>query len=81
MDFSTLLGILSGIGMIILAIITKNSLLVFFDLPSLLIVLGGTTASTLTSFSFQNMLWALRDIYETFMSHNVKIPPGTDVVY
>ncbi len=73
MDFSTLIGILAGMGMIALAIITRNSLSVFYDPASLLIVVGGTLASALMSFSFKSMFWTFRDILSTFSSHNVDL--------
>ncbi|MBN2011850.1 MotA/TolQ/ExbB proton channel family protein [candidate division KSB1 bacterium] len=73
MDFSTILGILSGMGMIVMAIISKNSIMVFYDTSSLLIVCGGTFASALMSFSFKSMMWTFRDIFKTFMSHKIDL--------
>ena len=70
-DFSTILGIVSGIGLIVFAIIRKNSILVFYDFSSILIVFGGTLASTLMSFSFKSMLWTLQDVLKTFSSHRI----------
>lgn len=55
-DFSTLLGILVGFILISLAIGMSGSGKSFLDLPSVLIVLGGTLAVTLASFNFREFL-------------------------
>ena len=73
MDFSTIIGILSGIAMIVLAIIRKNTLMVFFDFSSLLIVCGGTFASTLMCFSFRSILWMFKDAIKTFTIHKIDL--------
>lgn len=55
-DFSTVLGILSAFGLIGLAIAASGTGRSFIDVPSILIVLGGTMGVTLASFSFQEFL-------------------------
>lgn len=52
-DFSTLLGILVAFLLISVAIGVSGSGKSFIDMPSVLIVLGGTCAITLASFSFK----------------------------
>ena len=47
----TLLGIVAGFALIISAMILGGSPLAFVDVPSILIVLGGTVAITIVSFS------------------------------
>ena len=71
MDLLTLVGILSGMGLIIGAILLKTSLLTFIDLPSLMIVLGGTFASTFISYSGSSIMRALKDMITTFFKHRV----------
>lgn len=51
-DFSTMLGIFTAFGLITAAIAVSGTGRSFIDLPSVLIVLGGTMAVTLASFSF-----------------------------
>lgn len=66
----TLLGIFIGFGLIISAMIIGGSPMDFINLQSVLIVLGGTTAITVVSFSVKdlmqipNALWRLM-IYRT----------------
>ena len=50
MDLSTLIGIVSGMLLIIVSIMLSGNLLAFFDVASIMIVLGGTIAATLVSF-------------------------------
>ena len=50
MDLATLIGLLGGLGIIIGAIATGGSMMLFLNLPSILIVGGGTIAATLIRF-------------------------------
>lgn len=71
MDLLTLLGILGGMGLIIGAILLKTSLLTFVDLPSIMIVFGGTFASTFISYSGSSIMRALKDMVTTFFKHQI----------
>ena len=50
MDFATLLGLFSGIGLILSAILIGGPLNIFIDAPSLMIVFGGTFAACFMTF-------------------------------
>ena len=50
MDIATLIGLVFGIAVVMMAILLESSLLVFLNIPGLLIVLGGTLAATLIKF-------------------------------
>ena len=63
MDFATLIGIITAFALIVIAIKTNSSLILFVNLPSFLIVLGGTIGATLINYSlgeFLNLLKALK---------------------
>ena len=47
MDIATLIGIVMGFGLIIGSILLNGSLMAFFDMPSVLIVIGGTVSVVL----------------------------------
>ncbi|OZB03366.1 MAG: flagellar motor protein PomA, partial [Marinobacter sp. 34-60-7] len=47
MDILTLVGLLAGILIVILAMLANASVLTFLNLPGLALVLGGTVAVTL----------------------------------
>ncbi|HYD99914.1 MAG TPA: MotA/TolQ/ExbB proton channel family protein [Alphaproteobacteria bacterium] len=55
LDLSTILGLGAALLLIGLAIAAGGRVAAFFDLPSVLIVLGGTLAVTTASFSFADM--------------------------
>ncbi len=50
MDIATIIGILLAWGMVTWAIMSNGSILTFVDVPSVLIVVGGTVAAALVSF-------------------------------
>ncbi|MFW6007217.1 MAG: motility protein A [Halanaerobiales bacterium] len=52
MDFSTVLGVVAGTLLVGGAIITQEGYQIFFSLESLMIVVGGTVAGTMISYSF-----------------------------
>ncbi|MEG6548653.1 MotA/TolQ/ExbB proton channel family protein [Desulfocurvibacter africanus] len=60
MDIATLLGILSGLGLIVGAIAMGSGLGGFIDLPSIAIVGGGTMASTLVMFPWNVVLGSIK---------------------
>jgi chemotaxis protein MotA len=49
MDLGTIIGILIGFGLVFWAIIAGGGVLLFFDVPSLMIVFGGVIAAVLMS--------------------------------
>ena len=50
MDFATLAGLVIGITVVTLAILTGSDITIFLNLPGILIVLGGTFAATMIKF-------------------------------
>jgi chemotaxis protein MotA len=50
LDLGTLIGIVSGFGLIIVSILLGGSLGAFIDIPSVMIVVGGTIAATLVAY-------------------------------
>lgn len=66
MDLASFVGILSGVGLIISAIIIGGDVHNFINAPSAMIVLGGTTATTLLTFQFSDVINAFRAAYFVF---------------
>jgi chemotaxis protein MotA len=60
MDFATILGIISAFSLVFVAIATGGGLLIFWNLPSLLIVVGGTLGATLISYPLSEFFNLLR---------------------
>jgi chemotaxis protein MotA len=68
MDLASLIGIISGIGLIVSAIILGGDVHHFMNLPGIMIVLGGTMAATLLTFQFRDVLTAFKSAYFVFSS-------------
>ncbi len=68
MDLATLLGLVSGIGVILGAILVGGSLVLFVNVPSIIIVLGGTVAATLIKFPLSTFLGAFKVAMRAFSS-------------
>ncbi|MDH3977198.1 MAG: MotA/TolQ/ExbB proton channel family protein [Gammaproteobacteria bacterium] len=60
MDLATLIGMVFGTIVIVLAIITGGDFSTFVNVPGLLVVVGGTIASTLVKFSLSDCVFALK---------------------
>lgn len=66
MNLSTLIGIVTGLVLIIFSIMLGGDVTKFFDLPSVLIVLGGVVCATIASYSFEQLkkfIASLRDVF------------------
>ena len=60
MDILTLVGLIAGVLVVVLAMLANASLLTFLNLPGLAIVLGGTFAVTLIKFRLSSVMGAIR---------------------
>ena len=61
MDFTSLVGIISGFGLIIYAIVLgSNDFTIFINVPGIMIVIGGTLAATLVTFQIRDTLAAFK---------------------
>lgn len=58
MDIATLLGLIIGVTVVTLAIMTGSELTIFLNLPGFLIVVGGTFAATLIKFPISGVFVA-----------------------
>ena len=50
MDIGTPIGLVLGIGLVLAAILMGSDLMTFVNLPSVLVVVGGTIAATIIAF-------------------------------
>lgn len=67
MDFASLIGIISGIVLIIVSLTLGGSIMNFVNLPGVLIVFGGTTAATLLTFKLSDVLASFKAAWFVFM--------------
>ena len=66
MDLATLIGIVLGFGLVIGAMALGGSVSAFFNVPGVLIVLGGTFAATFIMEKMKNVLSAFRVLMNVF---------------
>ena len=78
-DLATLLGILGGLGVIIAAILMGGSAPLFVNMPSIMIVCGGTFAVTLTRVSFKHFVGSFKIGIKAFMHKNHLALEGRDI--
>lgn len=72
MDIATFLGILSAFGLLGVAIMSRGNFTIFFSLPSLLIVLGGTFGATLIHYPMKDIIRVLRVVKNAFFHHETE---------
>ena len=77
MDIATILGIVSGCAVIIWAMALGGSLLIFWDVPSVAITVGGMLASTFIQFSLPQCLGIFSVVKKTFVT-KIPTPIGAD---
>lgn len=68
MDLATIVGLIGGAGIVLLAIILGGSAGMFFNIPSLLIVFGGTFATAFIRFGMGDVLNSMKVANNAFAS-------------
>ena len=68
MDFATLLGLVSAIGIVVAAIVFGGSGGLFVNVPSILIVVGGTFGAVMMKFSLRQFAGAFSVAMRAFIS-------------
>jgi chemotaxis protein MotA len=59
-DFATIIGILGGFGLVIVAVVSGGGLTWFLDGPSAMIVLGGTFGAALINYPLSDLLGVIK---------------------
>ncbi|MFN3535434.1 MAG: motility-associated protein, partial [Desulfatiglandales bacterium] len=73
MDVATLIGILVGGGLVIAAISMGGSGTWFINLPSLMIVIGGTIGATLISYPLSDVLSVFKVAKNAFFQRTISV--------
>lgn len=66
MDIATIVGIVCAFALVFSAIMMGGDILLFFDVPSLMIVLGGTFGATLINYPLPEILRVLKVVKNAF---------------
>jgi len=72
MDISTILGIVIGFGLVISAMSVGGGLGWFINLPSAMIVLGGTVGATLINYPMSDIIGVVKVAKNVFFHKNMK---------
>lgn len=68
MDLATIIGIVVGMGFVIGGIMADGSIMDFWDIASVLIVIGGTVAATLVAYPLSNVMETFKIAAKAFKS-------------
>jgi len=68
MDLGTIIGIVLSFGLVVSAILTGSSLMIFVSIPSFLIVVGGTVGAALVNYPMSYVIGVVGVIKNTFFS-------------
>jgi chemotaxis protein MotA len=67
MDLSTILGIAAAFGLMIIAIAQGGGIVLFVDIPSMVIVFGGTVGATLVHYPFSEVFGTVSIVKKAFL--------------
>ncbi|MBU0753583.1 MAG: MotA/TolQ/ExbB proton channel family protein, partial [Planctomycetes bacterium] len=77
MDIASLLGIVSGTGLVLISIMMGGPLDIFIHIPSLMVTLGGTIASTLINYPLNKVMSVFRVSKNVFL---FKLPSFAEII-
>jgi len=70
-DIATIIGLVASFGLMLMAILQGGSLSIFIDVPSMLIVFGGTAGVALVNFPLGEVLGAINIAKKAFLFKEV----------
>ncbi len=77
MDISSVIGVISGMGFIMGTILLGSSIMMFVNIPSVLVVVGGTMAATMVGYPLADFLKVFRTTMKIFI---FKIQPPEEII-
>lgn len=77
MDIATIIGLFGGLGIILTSILISSPLSTFINVPSLLVVIGGTMMVTLMRFRMKQCFGSFKVALKTFKS---KLTPPPEII-
>lgn len=80
MDIATLLGILAGFALIVVAIFMGGAESHFINIPGIMIVLGGTAAAICVTFPLEEVIGAIRGGVRTFFGRGITPVQAVDTM-
>ncbi|OWZ84235.1 flagellar motor protein [Natranaerobius trueperi] len=77
MDISTIIGLIAGVLLLIIAVFLEGNVVAFISLPSVLIVIGGTLAATLVSYPLDQFFSITKTVRNAFKTKTMD--PGNTI--
>lgn len=77
MDIASVIGVVSGMGFILGTILLGGSIMMFVNIPSILVVMGGTFAATMVAYPLSDFLTVFKVALKVFM---FKIQPAEEII-
>ncbi|MBN1826826.1 MAG: MotA/TolQ/ExbB proton channel family protein [Candidatus Eisenbacteria bacterium] len=68
MDLASVIGIASGFGLLLLSILMGGGIATFINVPSMMIVIGGTAAATLINYPLSDFLGVMKVVKNAFLN-------------
>ena len=68
MDLATIIGIIMSFGLVLAAIVSGSTLLIYIDVASFLIVVGGTVGATLVAYPLGQVIGVIKVFKKTLFS-------------
>ncbi len=76
MDLASVIGLAAGLAFIFMAVIFSGSVMLFVDIKSMLIVVGGTAGATLMHYPLADMIGLVKVLQKAFL-HKEETPMDT----
>ena len=70
MDIATILGVVSAFGLVLTAIFMGGGLNIFINIPSLMIVVGGTLGTTMINYPLKDVIGVLKVVQNAIFTRN-----------
>ncbi len=70
MDIATIIGILSGLGLVSYTVLSGGNADIFIHVPSMMIVMGGASAATLVNFPLKEVIGVMGVVRNAFRNSN-----------
>jgi len=71
MDIATFIGVIASFGLLVSAIMLGSSLTAFIDIPSMLIVIGGTVCATMINYPLRDVIRTIKVVQKAFFAKNL----------
>ena len=73
MDIATILGVVSAFGLVFIAIFMGGGVNIFINIPSLMIVVGGTLGATMINYPLKDVFGVFKVVKNAVFAKNMAV--------